>query len=287
MRFLVLGPLEVSEEGGDQLAIAGAKERTILAHLIARAGQVVSVDDLIDELWGAEPPRAPEKTLASYVSRLRRDLRIRSSADANGDVIVFRSDGYALANDGNEIDAATFERLASDGHRLLESGLVDEADPVLDRALTMWRGDAYQGFRYTRFGASEGDRLDELRRTAAEDLIDARLGGADPAALVPDLEAMVRDEPLRERRWGQLMVALYRAGRQAEALQAFRRARDVLVGDLGIEPGPELQRLHTAILSQDLSLDRGPRTHTPPDRRADVCPYKGLARFEPPARTEM
>ena len=281
MRFLVLGPLEVSEEGGDQLAIAGAKERTILAHLIARAGQVVSVDDLIEELWGGEPPRAPEKTLASYVSRLRRDLRVRPSADANGDVIVFRSDGYALQADGNEIDAATFERLASDGHRLLGSGHVDEADPVLGRALGMWRGDAYQGFRYTRFGASEGDRLDELRRTAAEDLVDARLGGADPAALVPDLESMVRDEPLRERRWGQLMVALYRSGRQAEALQAFRRAREVLVDELGIEPGPELQRLQTAILSHDLPLEGGTRARSTPDRRVDVCPYKGLARFEP------
>ena len=281
MRFLVLGPLEVSEEGGNQLAIAGAKERTILAHLIARAGRVVSVDDLIEELWGGEPPRAPEKTLASYVSRLRRDLRVRSAADANGDVIVFRSDGYALEADGNEIDAATFERLASDGHRLLGSGHFDEADPVLGRALGMWRGDAYQGFRYTRFGASEGDRLDELRRTAAEDLVDARLGGADPAALVPDLESMVRDEPLRERRWGQLMVALYRAGRQAEALQAFRRAREVLVDELGIEPGPELQRLQTAILSHDLPLDGGALATRTPDRRVDVCPYKGLARFEP------
>src|SRR5436305_1983744 len=172
MRFLVLGPLEVSAEDADRLAIAGAKERTILAQLIARAGRVVSVDDLIDDLWGDEPPRTPEKTLASYVSRLRRDLHVRSSADANGDVIVFRSDGYALERDGHEIDAATFERLASEGHRLLESGLAEEADPVLARALAMWRGDAYQGFRYTRFGASEGDRLDELRRTAAEDLID-------------------------------------------------------------------------------------------------------------------
>src|SRR5262249_62417515 len=107
--------------------------------------------------------------------------------------------------------------------------------------LGLWRGDAYQGYRSTGFGATEADRLDELRRTAAEDLIESRLAGSDPGQLVPELEAMVREEPLRERRWAQLMVALYRAERQAEALQAFTRAREVLVGELAMEPGPELQ----------------------------------------------
>jgi WD40 repeat protein/DNA-binding SARP family transcriptional activator len=280
MRFLVLGPLEVAKAGGEPLPIAGSKERTILACLIARAGRVVPVDDLIEELWGDHPPRAPDKTLVSYVSRLRRELQSRRSAGSNVDVIVFRADGYALESDGHEIDAISFEQLAVEGHRLLATGRTGEADPVLQEALRLWRGTAYQGYRYTGFGAAEGDRLDELRRTATEDLMDSRLAGADPGQLVPELEAMVREGPLRERRWGQLMVALYRAGRQAEALQAFARAREVLVGELGIEPGPELQRLQTAILSHDPKLEAGRPPPAGPVRPTDVCPYKGLARFE-------
>ena len=279
MRFQVLGPLEVAEAAGAApLPIAGSKERTILACLIAHAGQVVPVDDLVDELWADSPPRSPDKTLSSYVSRLRRELEPGRAAGSNGDVIVFRSGGYALDRDGHEIDAVGFEELAARGHDLLESGHPDEAEPVLAQALDLWRGAAYQGYRYTRFGAAEGDRLDELRRTAAEDLIESRLGGADPGRLVPQLEAMVREEPLRERRWAQLMVALYRSGRQAEALQAFARAREVLVGELGVEPGAELQRLQTAILAHDPGLDLagGPT----PAIATDVCPYKGLARFE-------
>ena len=280
MRFLVLGPLEVTEEGGDPVPIAGSKERTILACLIARAGRVVPVDDLIEELWGDQPPRTPEKTLVSYVSRLRRDLQSRRSAGSKADLIVFRADGYSLERDGHEIDAVDFERLADEGHRSLDEGRLADADHALESALALWRGDAYQGYRYTAFGATEADRLDELRRTAVEDLIESRLSGSDPGRLVPELEAMVREEPLRERRWGQLMVALYRAGRQAEALQAFTRARDGLVGQLGVEPGPELRRLQTAILAHEPELERTRPQGSDGARPTDVCPYKGLARFE-------
>jgi len=280
MRFLVLGPLEVTHDGGDPLPIAGAKERTILACLIAHAGRVVSVDDLIEELWGEQPPRTPEKTLVSYVSRLRRDLHSRRPGGSKADLIVFRADGYSLERDGHEIDAVDFERLAYEGHRSLDEGRLADADHALGSALALWRGDAYQGYRYTAFGATEADRLDELRRTAVEDLIESRLSGSDPGQLVPELEAMVREEPLRERRWGQLMVALYRAGRQAEALQAFTRARDGLVGQLGVEPGPELRRLQTAILAHEPELERTRPPGSDGARPTDVCPYKGLARFE-------
>jgi WD40 repeat protein/DNA-binding SARP family transcriptional activator len=280
MRFLVLGPLEVAEAGGHPLPIAGSKERTILACLIARAGRVVPVDDLIEELWGDRPPRSPEKALVSYVSRLRRALRPGRPSDTDPELIFFRGDGYVLKADGHLVDAIRFEQLAGEGHRLLDTGRPARADPVLEEALGLWRGGAYQGYRYTGFGAAEGERLDELRRTATEDLIDSRLEGEDPGQLVPELEAMVREEPLRERRWGQLMVALYRAGRQAEGLQAFTRAREVLVGELGIEPGPELQRLQEAILSHDRGLERGQPVRAEPIRPTDVCPYKGLARFE-------
>lgn len=280
MRFLVLGPLEVMAEGGDPLPIAGSKERTVLAFLLARGGRVVSVDDLIEELWGEHPPRTAEKTLGSYVSRLRRALRPGQSPGSNHDVIVSRGAGYALERAGHVIDALSFEQLASDGHRLLAAGHPSEADRLLEEALGLWRGAAYQGYRYTGFGAAEGERLDELRRTATEDLIDSRLAAGDAGQLVAELQAMVREEPLRERRWSQLMVALYRAGRQAEALQVFTRAREVLVGELGIEPGPELQRLQAAILAQDPELERGQPVRAEPIRPTDVCPYKGLARFE-------
>jgi DNA-binding SARP family transcriptional activator len=227
MRFLVLGPLEVMAEGGDPLPIAGSKERTVLAFLLARRGRVVSVDDLIEELWGEHPPRTAEKTVGSYVSRLRRALRLGQSPGSNHDVIVSRRPGYALESAGHLIDAISFEQLASDGHRLLAAGRPREADRLLEEALGLWRGAAYQGYRYTGFGAAEGERLEELRRTATEDLIDSRLAAGDAGQLLAELQAMVREEPLRERRWSQLMVALYRAGRQAEALQVFTRAREV------------------------------------------------------------
>ena len=280
MRFLVLGPLEVTGEGGDLFPIAGSKERVILACLIARAGRVVPVDDLIDELWGDRPPRTAEKTLGSYVSRLRRALQPLRSPGVNRHVIVSRGGGYSLDTDGHDIDALRFEQLAGEGHRLFDGGHPREAGPVLREALDLWRGAAYQDYRYTGFGAAEGQRLDELRRTVTEDRVDSSLATGDAGELVAELQAMVREEPLRERRWGQLMVAMYRAGRQAEALQAFTRAREVLVGELGIEPGLELQRLQAAILAHDAELERAWPPHAAPMRPTDVCPYKGLSRFE-------
>jgi DNA-binding SARP family transcriptional activator/WD40 repeat protein len=280
VRFLVLGPLEVVADSGDSLPIAGSKERTVLAFLLARGGRVVSVDDLIEELWGEHPPRTAEKTVGSYVSRLRRALRPGQSSTSSHEVIVSRGAGYALEPVGHLIDALSFEQLAGDAHRLLVGGHPREANQLLEEALGLWRGAAYQGYRYTDFGASEGERLDEVRRTATEDLIDSRLAAGDAGQLVAELQAMVREEPLRERRWSQLMVALYRAGRQAEALQAFRRARELLVCEVGIEPGPELQRLQAAILAQDPDLEHDGAAPAERGRATDVCPYKGLARFE-------
>jgi WD40 repeat protein/DNA-binding SARP family transcriptional activator len=281
MRFRVLGPLEVTGENGEPLPISGAKERTILAHLIARAGHVVPVDDLIEEVWGEEPPRTAEKTLGSYVSRLRRALDPGRSRDGSSHVITTRSGGYLLAVEPRDVDALRFQRLAEDARRLLEAGRTNDAGSALEEALELWRGSAYQEYRYTGFGTSEGERLEELRRSAMEDWIDTRLADGDAAALIADIEAMVRGEPLRERRWGQLLFALYRAGRQGEALQAFTRARTALVDELGVEPGPELQRLQAAILAQDPALERRwPGALAGSVSPRDVCPYKGLARFE-------
>ncbi|MEP6759291.1 MAG: BTAD domain-containing putative transcriptional regulator, partial [Actinomycetota bacterium] len=280
MRFLVLGPLEVRGENGEPLPISGSKERMILADLIAHAGHVVSVDDLIEEVWGDDPPRTAEKTVGSYVSRLRRALEPERSASETSDVIATRGGGYLLNAGADQIDALRFERLAEEG-RLLEAGRAHDAGPVLEEALGLWRGAAYQEYRYTGFGTSEGERLEELRRSTVEDRIETRLATGADSVLIADLESMVRDEPLRERRWGQLMLALYRAGRQAEALQAFTRARGVLIEELGIEPGPDLQRLQAAILTQDPVLEHSwPSAHAEPVRSTDMCPYKGLARFE-------
>src|SRR5215211_6469621 len=139
MRFLVLGPLEVTGEGGDPFPIAGSKERVILACLIARAGRVVPVDDFIEELWGEHPPRTAEKTLGSHVSRLRRALHPLRSQGSNPHVIVSRGGGYSLDTDGHQIDALRFEQLAGEGHRLLDGGHPREADPVLREALDLWR----------------------------------------------------------------------------------------------------------------------------------------------------
>ena len=280
MRFLVLGPLEVIDDGGQPIRIAGAKERTILAHLIANVDRVVPTDDLTDALWGEDPPRTAERTIRSYVSRLRRSLEPDRSIEASTEILRSRSDGYELNADGHEIDAVRFEQLAEEGHRLIEGGNPQEADHVLEQALDLWRGAAYQEYRYIGFGGSEGERLEELRRGAIEDRIDARLANGDTVSLVADLEGMVRAEPLRERRWAQLMLALYRAGRQAEALQAFTRARAVLVDELGIEPGSDLQRLQAAILAHDPALDREWPAHPESVSAVDVCPFKGLARFE-------
>jgi DNA-binding SARP family transcriptional activator/WD40 repeat protein len=270
MRFLVLGPLEVIGDDGRPVAIAGSKERTVLACLVSHAGHVVSIDALVDELWGEAPPRTAERTLGSYISRVRRAMA--------ADVIRARGEGYALEVDGDVVDAVAFERLAADGRGELARGDAGRAASTLASALRLWRGVAYQDFRGTRFGAAEGDRLEELRRTALEDLVDARLAAGEAAPLVADLESMVHEEPLRERRWGQLMLALYRSGRQAEALQAYTRARSVLVEELAVEPGPALRHLQAAILAQDVELAAPVAGHPP---RPDVCPYKGLARFEP------
>jgi WD40 repeat protein/DNA-binding SARP family transcriptional activator len=277
MRFLVLGPLEVRQEAGDRVPIAGTKERIVLACLIAHADRVVSVDELIEELWGENPPRTAIKTLGSYVSRLRRTFQAGSSSAP--EPIGSSGSGYTLSSAGHEIDALTFEELSGEGHRLLAAGQADKAAMVLEAALALWRGAAYQDHRYTRFGAAEGERLDELRRTATEDAVEAKLVTEDHGRLVAELEAMVLDEPLRERRWGQLMIALNRSGRQAEALEAFARARARLIDELGVEPGPELRRIQAGILAHDLELEPRPKD-AQTAAAIDVCPYKGLAQFE-------
>ena len=274
--FRVLGPLEVRGEDDGTLSVPGLKERTILACLIAHAGHSVPADSLVEELWADEPPRTAEKTLGSYISRLRRILEGASRAS-----IDMFGEGYRLDVPDREVDARLFEELALEGRWLVGARQAGEAIEVLEHAIGLWRGDAYQEFRHTHVGMAEGERLGELLRSTQEDLEDARLDLGDVNTAIADLQAMARAEPLRERRWAQLMLALYRAGRQAEALDVFTRARSQLVEELGVEPGAELRQLQAAILAQE-PLTQRPWSVEPEaaTRAVDVCPYKGLARFE-------
>jgi WD40 repeat protein/DNA-binding SARP family transcriptional activator len=254
MRFRVLGPLEV-EADGDPVVLGGQKERLLLAQLLARANQVVPVEALVHGLWGEHPPRSAGKTLQSHVVRLRRALEPGRARGAAGEVLITREPGYLLRVPPGTLDAARFEELAAAGRRALADGSVELAASRLREALGLWRGRAFEEFLDADFGAAESDRLAELRLVAVEDRIEADLRLGRHRELVAELEGLVRDHPLRERLWAQLMLALYRAGRQADALLAYQRARSILVEELGIDPGAELRRLHAAVLAQDPWLD--------------------------------
>ncbi len=186
MRFLVLGPLEVVDDRGAPVPVAGSKERTILASLIARSGRAVPVDELIEELWGDEPPRTAERTLVSYVSRLRRALAYDRSSRNNSELISSRAGGYAFEPGQHEIDAVRFQQLSADGHRLLEGDDPSGAVARFETALGLWRGAAYQEFRSSVFGGVVSEQLEELRRSVVEALADSRLAvwGTDPPSSV-------------------------------------------------------------------------------------------------------
>ena len=254
MRFLVLGPLEVEADDGP-VVLGGQKERLLLAQLLTRPNQVVPVEALVGGLWGEHPPLTAAKTLQSHVVRLRRALEPARARGAAGEVLVTREPGYLLRVATGALDAARFEELTAAGRRALADGSVELAGSLLREALGLWRGRAFEEFLDADFGAAESDRLAELRLAALEDRIEADLRLGRHRELVAELEGLVREQPLRERLWAQLMLALYRSGRQADALLAYQRARKVLVEDLGIDPGAELRRLQAAILAQDPALD--------------------------------
>lgn len=259
MRFRVLGALEVLE-GDRTLSLGGPKQRAVLAHLLIRPNRVVPVEVLIGELWGDEPPDAARGTLQAYVSRLRGAL---------GDGRVEgRSPGYVLHVGPDELDADRFEALVRDA-RADAAEDPTAAVAAFEDALALWRGPALADLSEEPSLAGEIARLEELRLAAVEEKLSAELALGRHARLVGDLDALTREHPLRERLWGDLMLALYRSGRQAEALGAFRRARAVLAEDLGIDPSHRLQRLHERILAQDRSCPRPrARSRRPRDRRS-------------------
>jgi predicted ATPase/DNA-binding SARP family transcriptional activator len=264
MRFGILGPLTVAD-GERPIVVPGAKPRALLVLLVLHAGRVVPTDRLVDSLWGEHLPADPANALQALVSRLRRAL------DRSGELALLRShpSGYLLAVDPGQVDAVRFERLAAEGHAALAAGDPARAADLLGHALALWRGPALADVAAEPFAAGHVARLSELRLAAVEDRIEAELALGRHAALVGELEALVAEHPLRERPRGQLMRALYRSGRQAEALATYRRTRELLGEELGLEPSPELRRLEAAMLAQDAGLDppaeapARPRTNLP------------------------
>lgn len=249
VRFLVLGPVEVS--GGDgPLSLGGRKQRLVLAHLIVRANAVVPTDVLIDEVWGDEPPDSVRSTLQGYVSHLRRAV--------GAERLEGRGSGYVLHVDEGELDAASFEALVAEGRGILDAD-AEEAAARLADALALWRGPAFADLADERSLQGEIARLSELRLLAIEGRFSAELALGRHAALVGELEALTVGNPLRERLWGLRMLALYRSGRQADALAAYRDARDILAEQLGIDPSRALQRLNERILAQDPALSLASR----------------------------
>ncbi|HEX2272787.1 MAG TPA: BTAD domain-containing putative transcriptional regulator [Acidimicrobiales bacterium] len=247
MELGILGPVEVTERGRP-VPLPGSRERQLLALLAVSVGHVVSADRLVEELWGADLPRDPANALQAAISRLRRALGQRGA-----ELVVTRPPGYALEVDPDSVDAHRFERLVVEARRrLAEQPAV--AAQQLTEALALWRGTPLAELAETETGRAEVARLEELRLAAEEDRVDALLATGRHVEAVGELEALVRAQPLRERRWAQLMLALYRSGRQAEALRTYQEARRALVEDLGLEPSPELRRLEAAILAQDPSL---------------------------------
>jgi DNA-binding SARP family transcriptional activator len=255
VEFGILGPLQISRDG-EAIEPGGKKQRTVLAVLLLNVNEVVSTDRLIEALWGDAPPESAPKALQVHVSQLRKMLGDGSDAEQ---ILVTRSPGYMLALDADQLDLTRFDQRVREGRTALTSDNPEPAARLLADALSLWRGQPLADFAYEDFAQAEAGRLTDLRLAALEDRIEADLACGQHAALAGEIEALIAAEPMRERPWGQLMLALYRSGRQADALDAYRRARETLVGELGIEPGKHLRRLHEAILTQDPELDLAPR----------------------------
>lgn len=238
----VLGPFEV-RIGGEARDVGGPRLRTLLAVLAAEAGRVVSVPALGRALWGERPPAQADRTARTYLSRLR--------ATVDPSLILTRSPGYVLRVTPEALDAARFEQLAVEGRRALAAGDPGVARGHLAEALGLWRGKAYEEFDGVETLRAEGIRLDRVRHNALQDRIDADLATGEDTGLVAELEALTAAFPGHERLWAQLMTALYRAGRQGDALAAFRQARHGLITASGVEPSPVLAQVHRQILAHD------------------------------------
>lgn len=270
----VLGTLRVTRGDGTTLTIAGPARRLLLAALISRVGTTVAADVLIEDLWGAVPPRSAAKTLQSHLVRLRDDLG-RAEAER---VLLTDPTGYRLALEPGALDTTSFETSLGRAREIREPAAALQA---YDDALALWRGDPYEDFPEAAFAVAERVRLGELRSLAEEERTEHALALGQSAELIAGLEKRVAAAPYRERGWEQLMLALYRAGRQADALGAFRRVAALLADELGLDPGAGLRDLQERVLGQDPGLMATPAaaktSATIPDQ--DRCPYRGLALY--------
>ena len=254
MEVRLLGPLELAD-GGRLIAYGGARQRAVLALLVLHANQVVPSERVLLELWGEDAPPGAANALQAAVSRLRRALPEGR--------LVTRPPGYLFRAFADEVDLGRFERLLAQGRQALADGAAAEAAETLGLALELWRGPALADFRYEPFAQAEIARLDELRLVCLEERIEADLALGAGGELVGELQRLVGEHPLRERLRGQLMLALYRSGRQAEALEAYREVRELLLEELGLEPAPALGELETAILRHDPALRTAPAPPPP------------------------
>ena len=245
MDFRILGPLHISRDGR-QLGLGGHRQKVVVCLLLLHANEVISAEQIIDVLWGEAAPATARKALQVYISRLRRIL--------GAGVLETRAPGYLIRVQDGELDVQRFERLVAQGKHALATGDPGRAAALLRTALVLWRGPALADVMYEPFAQAEAGRLEELRLSCLEERIEADLALGRHADLVGELEVLTERHPYRERLSGRLMLALYRSGRQAEALEVYRRSHGRLVDELGIEPGPELRSLASRVLNQDPSL---------------------------------
>ena len=264
MEFRILGPVEVVD-GDRRIPLGGRKRRALLAMLILRRQQVVSVDELIDALWGDDPPKTAEHSVQVYVSELRKAL---GGMGEDGNVVVARHDpGYALDVPPSAIDLYRFDVLRGRGQAALGEQDPARAAVLFREALAIWRGPALADFAYDDFARAEIERLEELRLITIEDRLVADLASGRHTELVAELRALVDEHPARERLRADLMLALYRTGRQAEAIEAFHAGRARLSEEFGLDPSPRLVELASAILASDPSIDLAPSAEIDPNRR--------------------
>ncbi|RLE22937.1 MAG: hypothetical protein DRJ50_06905, partial [Actinobacteria bacterium] len=270
MRFGVLGPVEAFEKRR-RLSVGGPKQRTVLALLIARAGSAVSTDFLVDGVYGDEPPQGARRSVQTYVSNLRSEL---------GEVIEATGSGYVLNAGHSEVDALAFEDALSEAGSLDDS---EQASQTLRDALSVWRGHPYSDVDGFVELTAERTRLSELRMAAIEHRVDADLELGYHRQLIAELESLTGEHPLRERFRAQHMLALYRCGRQAEALRAYEKTRNYLVDEMGLDPSPDLRDLEQRILDQDpaLGFGTGPTVKQASILVADVADPRVLSELSP------
>ena len=285
MQCAVLGSLEVRGDDHEVVTVPGAKERHLLAVLAAAFPGSVSVDQLLESLWDGAPPRTGRKSLQAHVVRLRTALEPGRPSGSSGRYVVRRHDGYALAIERDQLDATAFADLAARGRALLSVGDTQAADDLLRAALAMWRGPPYSDWPDAVDLDPERERLAAIRAHVLEAYWEAELALGRHAESVPELGRLTRDEPLHEGWWALHALALYRSGRQGDALEVLRNARTVLDDQLGVEPGARLRELEQAILAQDHTLEQDSASPPMPPSSPAVgsmtgCPYKGLAPYQ-------